>query len=148
MKIILLGIAAIIATSSAFATITGKELLNNCVSKSSDAKEPTRNNRDFCVGYVAGFLDTYVLTVALHRVNPNERHFCLGNKGISYSQAIQVTVNYLQKHPKELNDTARNLLVKAFAERYPCQSNYQPRHDQRYDQNQTDQYQDNRYQDI
>lgn len=148
MKSILLGIisAILFASFPAFATITGKELLNNCMGKSNNLEESKNrgNNRDFCIGYVAGFLDTYVLTSALHRVHPDDRYFCLGNKGISYSRAMQITVGYLQDHPKELNDTARNLLVKAFAEKYPCQKrDYDSQH-----RNQNYQNKDDRYQDI
>lgn len=125
------------STGSAFATITGKELYNYCTGNTK--VQDQGRSKQFCMGYIAGFLDTYVLTAAMHRIATQNRLFCLGIKGISYQKAMNIAVKYFQNNPDSLNQSARQLLIKAYANQYPCETN-------RFDQQQTPRFEQNRLQ--
>ncbi len=121
MKLFSIAVAALLmfGASQALATITADELLKRC---KGEAQNINKNDggESYCVGYIAGFLDTYMLVIAIHDVKHNKKYFCLPKSGISLQRAKQVTDNYFENHHKDLNRPARVVLVKAFANAYPC----------------------------
>lgn len=123
LKLLLVSLSVLIFTSSpVFATVIGKIFLQRC-----NEEVTMLNSKDvskgYCIGYIAGFLDTYMLTLALHDVRMHNRLFCLPSEGISLGEAVKTSIKYLQDNPNELNQPARNLLVKAFKQSHPCDNN-------------------------
>lgn len=116
-KHILTFLALSFCTVPAFATLTGDELLKRCNDANSQNKD---YNLGFCRGYVASFLDTYVLTHAVHKLPENSKLFCLPTDGIALQTAIDTATKYLGKDQQELSKSARSSLFKAFMQQYPC----------------------------
>ncbi len=114
LKVTLTSLVLLVCTAPAFATLTGEELLNRCKATGSDYKI------GFCRGYIASFLDTYVLTHAVHKVPKGRKLFCLPSDGIPLRSAVDVAVQYHQANNKDLHKSARTLLFKAFMKKYPC----------------------------
>lgn len=134
-KLLIAAVILLFTANMAPATIKAQELLRYCTEK-NESKQNVKPN--FCIGYIAGFLDTYVLTSALHGVTEKNRHFCLGSKGIPYGEAIRVAVDYMNAHPNLQNQSARRVLLMAFANRFPCnqmkQQQSKPNNDRYNDQ--------------
>jgi hypothetical protein len=85
----------------------GNALLAECTQASSEWQS-------YCIGYVSGIAD--VMGMAL----PVEGFLACIPMPVSTSQARDVAVNYLQKHPEGRNFAAAYLVAAALAEAFPC----------------------------
>lgn len=100
------------------AAIRGDEMLRACTGNIQKVEEA--GGKLFCLGYMSGFLDSYMITQEVHG---NERKlFCLPPAGLTTSEAAQVIVDYLGKNPNKLEQSARSLIILAFIEKFPCKT--------------------------
>lgn len=93
---------------------TGKFLLETC-RKAMDTRAPDRWNRDFCVGFVSGYVDGH----ARGRAASESPAFCLPDDA-STGKLISAVVRYLESHPESLGLPRGEALAAALADRYPC----------------------------
>ena len=63
--------------------------------------------------YASGFI------IGVIGVNYDNREICI-DEGVTGDQLIQITKNYLEKHPDSWKYTASSILIFAIKEFYPC----------------------------
>ena len=71
----------------------------------------------YCVGYVAGFLDSMSITVS---VTGGRQSVCLPQRGITNDQAIRIFVKYLRENPQTLHESGRMSLYISLLSAFPC----------------------------
>ncbi len=71
----------------------------------------------WCVGYVAGFVDS--ISVA-PKIGGTRQNICLPQQGISNEQAIRLFVKYLRENPQVLHESGRMSLFITLAQTFPC----------------------------
>lgn len=92
------------------------------LAKRCNSTNSTNSAKGYCYGYVAAFLDSYMLTVAVHRIKPQHKLFCLPASGITLKKAVEVVVEFFKNNPEKLSRPARALLLKAYMQKYQCHS--------------------------
>ena len=93
--------------------ISGKELLQTCVSESSS---PT-DGKPFCLRYIAGL----VVTVSqIQAQDPGTRLFCINPQQTSLEEVHQTVVRSLKENSQRLNEDAYVLVSEALHRKYPC----------------------------
>ena len=123
MRSVLLAIA-LLAPAAAPATAaedpaTGKYLLETC-RKAMETRSPDRWNRDFCVGFVSGYVDGHARGAA-----SDSPAFCLPEDATT-GKLISAVVRYLESHPESLGLPRGEALAAALADRYPCRGEADP----------------------
>lgn len=93
---------------------TGEYLLETC-RKASEIRSPERWNRDFCVGYVSGFVDGH----ARGAVDSSSAAFCLPEDATT-GKIVTAVVRSLEAHPDTLTLPRADALAAALADRFPC----------------------------
>lgn len=106
----------IIFSHQAQAEITGVELLKAC--QGDIKKTHQAPGKVFCLGYVSGYLDSYMISSEVH--SANKKLFCLPAKGLSNTEATQIVVDYLNHNSYKLTQSARSLIILAFIQKFPC----------------------------
>ena len=71
----------------------------------------------WCIGYVAGFLDSMSIAQTL---GGGRQGVCLPQRGIQNEQAIRILVKYLRDNPQHLHETGRMSLYIALGKAFPC----------------------------
>lgn len=100
------------------AAITGEQLLRACTGNIKNPQEGT--GKAFCLGYLSGYLDSYMISSEVHT---NDRKlFCLPAQGISSNEASLIVIEYLQKNPAKLQQSARSSIILAFIQKFPCKN--------------------------
>lgn len=89
---------------------TGAYLLEQC-RKASDMKSAERWNREFCVGFVSGYVEG-------HRQAGGDA-FCLPEDA-STGKMVSAVVHYLEAHSEALDLPRGEALAAALRDRYPC----------------------------
>lgn len=100
--------------STAEGVDTGKYLLEAC-RKAAEIRSPERWNRDFCVGYVSGYVDGHARGTAVS----GSPAFCLPEDATT-GKIVTAVVRSLEAHPETLALTRAEALAAALADRYPC----------------------------
>lgn len=112
MAAVLMAVAAPQAQSDE-AAISGKELLQTCVSESTS---PT-DGKPFCLRYLAGL----VVTVSqIQEQDPGTRLFCVNPQQVSLEEVHQTVVRSLKENSERLNEDAYVLVSEALHRKYPC----------------------------
>ncbi len=93
---------------------TGKHLLEAC-KKASEIRSPERWNRDFCVGYVSGFVDGHAPAAE----ESSSAGFCLPEDATA-GKIVTAVVRFLEAHPETLALSRAEALAAALSDRYPC----------------------------
>jgi Rap1a immunity proteins len=93
----------LLATASILAFQTGNTLNDACI------------QRDRCIGYVAGSVDTWQNSFAAFGV----KLFCAPS-GLTQGQAADVFAKYLIDHPEKRHMAASDLVFSAMVEAFPC----------------------------
>lgn len=83
---------------------TGEKLINSI-------RSSNEIDRVYAIGYINGVLDGYIVGV--------NSDICLGT-GVTANQLVQITKNYLEKHPETWKYAARILVIFAISDVYPC----------------------------
>jgi hypothetical protein len=88
--------------------LTGNDLLTKCTEE---------HGRSFCMGYVAGVVDT-LQTAA------NAKHWqtdvCLPETGFHVGQSADVVTKYLRAYPEYRHRVAANIAWRALLVAFPC----------------------------
>jgi hypothetical protein len=116
-----------------YADLSAKDLLEDCqvsqkLEDSKAGKMTTEQafQRGACAGYIKGFDDMEIIYSSI-LAGPNGTEndikkyslYCLP-KGTKSMQMVQVIIDYLQKHPTQLNDPANLAVARAFRDHFPC----------------------------
>jgi hypothetical protein len=94
------------------------ELLLRCTGRSHAAEALQAVDEMLCHEYIRGFIDSYVVTVAVHRVT--DLHICMPEVGLTNEQSMRVVVKWLTDHPNRLHESARTSVFLALHEAFPC----------------------------
>jgi hypothetical protein len=107
-------IAAVFSLASSEASaFSGADLYEFCT-------EGKGSDQDLsCVSYVHGFIDGMIVGNAARK----GEWFCPPSAGISVEQGRLIAEKYLREHPESLHKEAGLLLMLAFVQAFPCQSN-------------------------
>jgi Ssp1 endopeptidase immunity protein Rap1a len=89
-------------------TLTGNQLLTKC-------EQQDLFSQGMCYGYVLGVADHYL-------ANQEPLRICMGS-GVTYKQAVDVTVAFLQSRPEKRHYIAEGLVWEALHNAFPCKSN-------------------------
>lgn len=93
--------------------ISGKELLQTCVSESTSLTD----GKPFCLRYLAGL----VVTVSqIQEQDPGTRLFCVNPQQVSLEEVHQTVVKSLKENSERLNEDAYVLVSEALHRKYPC----------------------------
>lgn len=108
--------------SSAFAALTGGDLLTRCTAseKSMNGEKLTAEemlDSMWCVGYLSGLLDGF--GVADFKVN-DEKMVCPTEAGLTRIQALGIINRYLREHPEDLQKSGRRSALLALSKGLPC----------------------------
>ena len=101
MKKIILFILLTVSTNVFSAYYTGENLITDIRSSSSI-------DRMVAMGYIYGVVDVYFTSCQIIFA------------GVSGNQLVQITKNYLEKHPENWNYTGESEVYLAISEKYPC----------------------------
>ena len=71
----------------------------------------------YCIGYVAGFLDSHSLAMTQSGA---KKSICTPERGITNDQAIRIFVKYLRENPKFLHESGRMSFFVSLAKAFPC----------------------------
>jgi len=107
---------------------TGNDLLRACadtvhlLDRDSQLADTEMWSAFHCSGYVAGFVDGYVLAedMEYHRVGSSHPLFCVREGGLVASQEVRIFVKWLRDHPERLHESGRVLLTIALEQAFPC----------------------------
>lgn len=116
-----------------YADLRAKDLLEDCkishkVEDSKAAKMTPEQafQRGACAGYIKGFDDMEIIYSSIlagpdGTENDVKKYslYCLP-KGTKSAQMVQVIIDYLTKHPEQLNDPANLAVARAFRDHFPC----------------------------
>lgn len=89
--------------------LDGVELVERCTSDRADAVNT-------CLGYLSGVADTDSAAPAWRM---QKSLFCIP-QGVTVVQLRRTLLDYLKRHPEELDFNAAMLVGNAFIETYPC----------------------------
>ena len=95
----------------------GDQMLWQCKGRATSEAEGVMGQL-VCAAYISGFIDSYQLTTAAHRVTPV---ICLPPSGISNDQGMRIVTKYLEAHPEDLHESARSSVFLALREAFPCE---------------------------
>jgi len=110
--VILLAVAPLRAQSDE-EVISGKELLQTCISESTSLTD----GKPFCLRYIAGL----VVTVSqIQEQDPGTRLFCVNPQQVSLEEVHQTVVRSLKENAQRLNEDAYVLVSEALHRKYPC----------------------------
>lgn len=93
---------------------TGKFLLDAC-RKAAEIRSPERWNRDFCVGYVGGYVDGHSRGAGASGTPA----FCLPEDATT-GTIVSAVVRSLEAHPEHLALPRADALAASLADRFPC----------------------------
>ena len=95
--------------------INGRELLDYCL-QAQDKARTANHDAGRCFGFISGVTDLYDILISEAIVKPT---YCPPHN-VSLIQTVNVVVEYLQKHPEDLQYSASSLVMGAYAEAFPC----------------------------
>jgi hypothetical protein len=110
MNLRLLIAGVMLTTSPALAAGTAEELMRDCQGRNSDS------GFAYCIGYIAGIKDANALSWGIHK----RGLFCLPERGLSNEQSLALFLAYMQTHPQAWHEPARQTVVFAHHEAFPC----------------------------
>lgn len=116
-----------------YADLSAKDLLEDCQvslkmedSKAGKMTPEQAFQRGACAGYIKGFDDMEIIYSSIlagpdGTENDVKKYslYCLP-QGTKSAQMVQVIINYLTKHPDQLNDPANLAVARAFRDHFPC----------------------------
>lgn len=70
-----------------------------------------------CAGFLDGVMSTHRMMVSFYGARPA---YCVPDEGISIQRALDVFVGYLKSHPADGDASARQVVLLALADAYPC----------------------------
>lgn len=70
-----------------------------------------------CVEYIAGMVDSHQVVTTTSKAAPL---FCLPAKGVSNESLLLSVMDYADKEPRALDDTARTAVIAALRRAFPC----------------------------
>ena len=97
-------------------SIKGDQLLSKLTGQTTSEVDQALNLIN-SMGYVQGFLDSYIALVA---TKPCAYFICLPEEGMSVEYCASIIATWLKKHPNQLDNTARTLIYRALGEYFPC----------------------------
>ena len=112
------------APGLAHAAADGKELLQKCEPIEKLYDDPAAlSSREasgvvYCLGYIDSFMETFDFQ-AQAQIVPGVP-YCLPEEDVPKKEIVKVVVDYLQKHPEELDKPAGYHIFLALREAYPC----------------------------
>jgi Rap1a immunity proteins len=99
---------------------TGRELAQMCAG--GEATDQMIGNL-LCAGYIDGFVDAYQVSMAVmeHQAPKARKPICLPHRGVEIGQVQALVVDWLKRHPKDHDSTARTVGYEVLATAYPCE---------------------------
>jgi hypothetical protein len=119
LKFILLAITLSFSVSAQSAT-KAKELAELCanlhpITGEIVADAPDKFLSGLCVGYISGYRDSAGI-IKYH----TGKHYSCGGESASTGQLARIFLNYLAKHPEQLDKSAMAVLNIADMTAFPC----------------------------
>ena len=72
-----------------------------------------------CANYIAGVADT---VSTLNAWDLSSARICAGGENITVEVLKSVFIDFIKKNPEDIDDGAASVVVRAFADAFPCQS--------------------------
>jgi hypothetical protein len=100
----------------------GNELIENC-------KEAIKGDSDdffksgWCYGFLQGASEMFVMAKILGQLPPS---YCMPAE-VTEKQAVRIVMKYLQNHPEKLHYPRTNLVYRALAQAFPCDTQKTPK---------------------
>ena len=106
-------------------SLDGNELLRMCnaavsLDDGSDLDPGETLKAFYCMGYLSGVTDGYVLAVSLSE-RGYKRTLCPPTEGIEPSQAVRIVAKWLKENPEGLQERARTSILIALSKAFPCE---------------------------
>jgi hypothetical protein len=108
----------------ASAEINGNTLLQKCAPIEKLYDDPASLSSKeasgvvYCLGYIDSFMDTFYFQVRA-KIVPSVP-FCIPEEELPKKEIVTIVVDYLEKHPEELDKPAGYHIFMALREAYPC----------------------------
>ena len=104
--------------------ITGSVLLRRCeaavrIADGEDVDASQTVGGLLCIGYIAGFIDGYVLSVSWS-ARGKKPTLCPPPEGIAAEQGARIVAKWLKENPKYLHGKTRASLLVGLSRAYPC----------------------------
>ena len=100
----------------AFAEKTGKDIYFDCQDSNINGDPVEQLKFLSCVSYIDGMYDMYILFNDVLDLEMS----CPPPKGLSVEQLRLMVLQYIKENPKEMNETARTVLLGMINNYYPC----------------------------
>lgn len=72
-----------------------------------------------CMGFVDGYVGVYGTLLTKHISLGQEMSFC-PSTSLNNQQFVKIFMQYIDRHPEQLNASASDVMTKALQEAYPC----------------------------
>jgi hypothetical protein len=111
------------AVGDAPVTLDGNRLLPQCedaVRVANDSRRGLDADASYCLGFVNGIMEMAYDWQASTKQSKLTFLPCLPSDGMTSMQAVRIVTKYLNSHPEKLHRDAKNLVVEALKEAFPC----------------------------
>jgi hypothetical protein len=77
----------------------------------------TEIEQAYFIGYAEGIMDSHKI---LSEFFQDIQFICFPKRRISNTETRRVIIKYLERHPEQLNETARSVIFDALKSAFPC----------------------------